>query len=106
MGSPQRGVDLPSKGLDDGERERERPLEVTVDCAGGRFDVAVLLLRGDLGRAWLHAEVPHDREVVLVEQALAGAGGVGVGDDALEPATARAPRFWGGRARRRGAGRR
>jgi len=62
---------------------QQRLLEGTFEGAVGRLDVAVLLLRGDLGRARLHAEVPHDREVVLVERALAAAladGGLAVRD--------------------------
>lgn len=47
----------------------ERALERTV----GGLDVAVLLLGADLGRAWRHAEVTHEREVVFVERALAAA---------------------------------
>ena len=57
----------------------QRLLEGAFERTVGRLDVPVLLLRADLSRARRHAEVPHDREVVLVERALATA----LADDAL-----------------------
>ena len=57
------------------QRLVEPPLERTV--AG--LDVTILLLRADLGRPRLHPEVPHHREVVVVEWPLAA----GVGQDEL-----------------------
>jgi hypothetical protein len=49
---------------------KQRLLEPTLHRAVARLDVSVLLLRAHSSRARRHAEVPHEREIVLVERPL------------------------------------
>ena len=49
-------------------RPGDLTLVLVIPSRNAALDVAVLLLRADLGRARLHPEVSHHREVVVVEQ--------------------------------------
>jgi len=62
--------------------DEQRLFEPPLQRAVRALDVAVLLLRPDLGRPRRHPKVPHQRQVVVVERPAAAIGhhALGVGD--------------------------